>query len=69
MQKWEYCYVVSTHEAMILYSFTPAGSRWKEYKKNTANDYKNLIVLLLQEGWEPVGQDHFKRPFAEPNAS
>jgi hypothetical protein len=68
MQRWEYCYIVSTHEAMILYSFTPEGTRWKEYKKTTTNDYKNLIVDLLKTGWEPVGNDHFKRPYQEPGS-
>lgn len=66
MQQWEFCYIVTTHEVMILYNFTPIGSRMKEYGRDSAADYKALVVSLLEEGWEPLGNDHFKRPYQGP---
>lgn len=61
--QWEYCFIAQTHDVMLLYNFTPVGSRVREYERGGASEYKKLIITLLAEGWEPLGNDHFKRPY------
>lgn len=62
-QRWELCSIVQTHEVLLVYNFTPVGSRVREYENNGARAYKNLITTLLAEGWEPIGHNTFKRPY------
>jgi hypothetical protein len=61
MPQWEYCYIYTEFETDVtgLMVITPDGY---EEIEGEYEDKRDIIVALLRDGWEPLGEDEFKRP-------
>jgi hypothetical protein len=64
MQKWEFCHITylfteSLDGRLNVHYFTPVGVKRDDQsfdkKVNTEKLFDDLVVRLLNEGWEPIG--------------
>ena len=67
---WEYYVLTETPNFSIeLTHYTPATYRTQRVDCASLNErharFKEIVVDLLNQGWEPVTEGSFKRPFSD----